>query len=195
MKKTIFVYIFSFFLLIFIISACDSSSTNETSDQTAESASDTVLVESADEEMAASGVDLVLLAFMNNRLQYYMSDLAAKKASAEEVRELAQSINNVEEDARVKLEELAQATETDLPEAIGAGQKMKIDSIDALPQEQFDQAYLTEVVEEYKENVERLNELIIEEEDNPIVAGLVADIKDYHEEQMEKAVSLLEELS
>lgn len=194
MKKTNLVYIFSFFLLIFLISACGSSSTNETSDQTAENTADTVLVESADEEIAASEADLVLLAFMNNRLQYYMSDLAVNKANSEEVRELAQEIINAEEDARAKLEELAQVTETDLPEAIGADQKMKIDSIDSLPQEQFDAAYLTEVVEEYEENVDRLNELI-EEGDNPIIAGLVAEIKNFHEEQMQRAESLLEELS
>lgn len=194
MKKTNLVYIFNFFLLIFLISACGSSSTNETSDQSATSNADTVLVERADEEMAASEADLVLLAFMNNRLQYYMSDLAASKANSEEVRELAQAIINAEQDARAKLEELAQVTETDLPEAIGADQKMKIDSIDRLPQEQFDEAYLTEVVEEYRENVDRLNELI-EEGDNPIIAGLVAEIKNFHEEQMQRAESLLEELS
>lgn len=194
MKKTIFVYIFSFFLLFFTISACDTATTTNEANQTAEADEDTVIVENADEEMAAEPVDLVLLAYMNNRLQYYMSELAMDSSDSEEVRQLAQSIVDAQEDMRVRLEELAQTTNTDLPEAIGVDQKMKLDSIDSLPQEQFNEAYLTEVINEYKENTERLNELI-SEGDNPITAGVVDDIKEIQDEQLRKAESLLEELS
>ncbi|WPP52239.1 DUF4142 domain-containing protein [Catalinimonas niigatensis] len=194
MKKTIFVYIFSSFLVIFMLSACDNATNTNEASQAEEAQADSIIVEDADEEVAAEPVDLVLLAYMNNRLQYHMGALAINATNSESVRDLAQSIVDAEEEMRIKLEELAQATNTNLPEAIGVDQKMKIDSIDSLPQEQFDEAYVTKVIDEYKENTERLNELITKG-DNPITAGVVADIKDMQEEQMRKAESLLEELS
>lgn len=193
MKKVIFVYNFGLFLLIFTLGACDSGTRQQVSESSAKSA-DTVLVEGADDETAAEDVDLVLLAFMNNRLQYHMSDIASEKASSEEVKTFAETLMGVEEEARVKLEELAQVTNTNLPQAIGADQKVNLDSISNLEQQQFDKAYLTKVVNEYDENIDLLNELI-SKGDNPIVSGLVADIKDFHEEHMLKATSLLEELS
>jgi len=195
MKKTIFVYIFNLFLVIFLLSACEPS-TNNTSEavEDIDVDQDTVLVEEGDEELAATDVDLILLAFMNNRMQYMMGEIAQQQASSEAVRDYAASIVSGETEIRVKLEDMAQATNADLPEIVGAKQRIKVDSISELPAEQFDQAYMEEVVFQYKENIDRLNELI-DEADNPMIEGLAAEIIDTQQAQLERATAVLEEMS
>ncbi|WKN31818.1 DUF4142 domain-containing protein [Porifericola rhodea] len=195
MKKTIFVYIFNYILVIFLISACDTNKNGATSENTASTESDTILVEQGEEETEdADAVDLVLLTFMNNRLQYHMSEIAAEKASSTSVKELAEAIMKATEEVRVDIEQLAQTTNTDLPEAIGADQRMILDSIQNLSQSEFDKAYLAGVVAELEENTDRLNRML-EKDDNPITAGLAAEIKETQDEHQEKAEALLEELS
>jgi putative membrane protein len=195
MKKTIFVYIFNLFLVIFLLAACEPG-TNNTSEavEDIEVDQDTVLVEEGDEEVAATDVDLILLAFMNNRMQYMMGEIAREQASSEAVRDFAESIVTRDDETRWKLEDIAQATNADLPEMVGAKQRVKVDSISELPAEQFDQAYMEEVVFQYKENIDRLNELI-DEADNPMIEGIAAEIIDIQQAHMERAAAVLEEIS
>jgi len=192
MKKLIFSYFSTIFFLFLMLTACDpGTSTNEgeVADEETE-----ILVEEADEEVAAEPVDLVLLTYMNNRLQYAMGEMALENSDHSEVRDYAQFLTEEDQDIRFKLEDLAQATNTDLPEVIGADQKMKIDSIEALPASDFNRAFLTESIQEYQENIDRLNELI-DEGDNPMVEGLAAELIDLHQERIDRAAVILKEIS
>ena len=196
MKMTKALYIFPLFLLIFSLIACDTDSNTantEVADEV-EVEQDTFLVEEGDEEIAASDVDLILLAFMNNRMQYLMGEIAREKATSEAVRDFAESIVTRDEETRLKLEDMAQASNANLPEAIGAKQRVKIDSIRELPAGEFEEAYMQEVVYQYRENIDRLNELI-QEADNPMIEGLAAEIIDIQQGHMRRAASVLEEIS
>lgn len=196
MKMAKSLYIFTLFLLAFGLISCDTG-TNTSNTEVAEEIEveqDTFLVEEGDEEIAASDVDLILLAFMNNRMQYLMGEIAREKASAEAVRDYAESIVTRDDETRWKIEDMAQATNADLPEAIGATQRVKVDSIRQLPAEQFDEAYMQEVVYQYRENIDRLNELI-QEADNPMIEGLAAEIIDIQQGHMRRAAGVLEEIS
>ena len=196
MKMTKSLYIFTLVLLFFGLIACESG--NSTGDKEVaediEVEQDTFLVEEGDEEIAASDVDLVLLAYMNNRMQYLMGEVAQEKAESEAVRDYAESIVTRDDETRWKLEDMAKASNANLPEAIGAKQRVKLDSIRELPSEQFDEAYLQEVVYQYRENIDRLNELIREAE-NPMIEGLAAEIIDIQQEHMRRAENVLEEIS
>lgn len=189
-------YIFNLFLLIFGITACDTG-TNQADTEATEDINvdqDTVLVKEGDEEIGASDVDLILLAFMNNRMQYLMGEIAQQKAQSEAVRDFAESIVTGDEETRLKLEDMAQASNADLPEAIGATQRVKVDSIRELPEGEFEEAYMREVIYQYRENIDRLNELI-DEADNPMIEGLAAEIIDIQQQHMERAEGVLQEIS
>ncbi len=195
MKKTIFIFIPYLMIGLFTLSACDSG-TNQESDAAEDITvdQDTILVKEGDEELAATDVDLVLLAFMNNRMQYMMGIIAQEKAQTEAVRDYAESIVSGDEEIRVRLEDMAAATNADLPEVIGVVQRAKVDSIRELSGEEFEQAYLQEVIYQYRENIDRLNELI-QEADNPMIEGLSAEIKDLQEQHMGHAQEVLQEIS
>lgn len=196
MKKTIFIFIPYLIIGLFVLAACDAGTTNQESgaaeDITVDQ--DTVLVKEGDEELAATDVDLVLLAFMNNRMQYMMGEIAQEKAQSEAVRDYAESIVTGDEETRVRLEDMAAATNADLPEVIGVVHRAKVDSIRDLPAGSFEQAYLQEVVYQYRENIDRLNELI-QEADNPMIEGSAAKIKDIQEQHMRRAQEVLQEIS
>ena len=185
------IYLVSFFLL----AACDSnngSGTEATADIDVDQ--DTILVEEGDEEVGASEADLLLLAYMNNRMQYRMGEIAQEKAENEAVVNFAESVITGDEETRLKLEDMAQAFNTDLPETMGATERVKVDSISELSAAEFEKAYLQETVYQYRENIDRLNELI-DEADNPMTEGLAAEVLDIQEQHMERAAAVLEEIS
>jgi predicted outer membrane protein len=189
-------HIFSFILASLLFASC-SGGTHEGTTDVAEDIDvdkDTVLLKEADEEIGADPADLILLAFMNNRMQYMMGEIAQQQASSEAVRDYAESIVTRDHETRQKLENIAQATDSDMPEAIGAEKRAVIDSIRQLPAERFDEAYMSRVIYEYRENIDRLNELI-RDADNPMIEGTAAEIIDIQRDHMQRAARVMEEIS
>jgi len=195
MKKTIFVITLSLFSISIFLTACDSGSSGESvSDNQSEADQDTVIVQNGDTEAVASEIDLILLAFMNNRMQHLMAELAEEKAQSEAVKEYANSVLSGSNETRQKIEDIAQAIDTELPGAVGATQRAKVDSINQLSGEQFEQAYLSEAVLQYEENIDRLNELI-RKGGNPIIEGSASEIVDTEQRHLDRAAEVLEEIS
>jgi len=196
MKTTNSFYFLGLFLIILVSSGCDSSTQQAGSEvaNNIEVDQDTTLVKEGDEELAATPTDLVLLAYMNNRMQYRMGEIAQEQAQSEAVRNYAESIITGDEETRLRIEDMAQASNANLPEIIGATERVQIDSIQQLSDDKFDQAYLQEAIRQYRENVDRLNELILEA-DNPMIEGLAAEIIDIQQQHMERAEGVLKEIS
>ena len=179
------------FVSLIVLVACDSG-TNQTAEVDVEQ--DTVLVQSTPEEEVATGVDLLLLTYMNTRMQNQMGELARDKAGNQVVKSFAESAASSGTEAQVKIEDMAEALNTNLPTAIKATSVATIDSIGNLDDSTFDKAYIQTIVAQYEENISNMNELI-NEADNPIVEGLAADIIDLQEQDLQKAAEILEEIS
>jgi putative membrane protein len=196
MKTTKFFYFLGLFLIILVSSGCNSGTQQNDSGvaDNLEVDQDTTLVKEGDEELAATAVDLVLLAYMNNRMQYRMGEIAQQQARSEAVRSYAESIITGDKETRRRIEDMAEASNANLPEVIGATERVKIDSIRQLSDDKFDQAYMQEAIKQYRENVGRLNELILEA-DNPMIEGLAAEIIDTQQQHMERAEGVLQEIS
>ncbi|MFP4291155.1 MAG: DUF4142 domain-containing protein [Cyclobacteriaceae bacterium] len=193
MKNTFFVYIFLLFLAILLLTSCESTTSDTSTTSDIEADQDTVVVGETDKAVAEP-VDLILLVYMDNRMQYYMGEMAQQQASSEAVRNYADLVMEQGNEIRVKLEDIAQATNTQMPEVMKAESKAVLDSMSQLPSDEFDKAYLRKAMHEYDENIERLNELI-SKGDNPMVEGAASDIIDIQQAHMERAAKVLEEIS
>ena len=138
------------------------------------------------EQDATSPADLVLLSAMSTRLQTNLSELAETKASSTEIQELGTELKQQSNEVLVKIENLMEATDVNnVPQALSVPQQATYDSVSALSDGEFAQAYISTMQQDIRENISNLEGLVATA-DNEIVRGLAADIIDLQQTELER---------
>lgn len=165
--------------------SCGGTGGTETTDAevTVDSTADTQAV-TAESEVSAS--DLVLYAYMNNEMQAGMARAAQEKAATQEIKDLGQELVIGNKEIATKLDELAEASQVQLPGGLEVEQQATLDSVQQLNPEAFDEAFINMLVKKQKDNIDLLEDLAAKA-DNPIVRGLADDIIDIQQTQIEEA--------
>ncbi len=177
-------YLFFTSICLLILSSCGGNQSAE------ESTTETEIIatqENADDpltEDATSLQDRVLLAAMSFRMQNQLSRIAQRKAESPTIKQLGQSIVDSNEQTLSMLTNLAEATETQVPESLSPIQQKVIDSLDQLSGSEFEKAYLQALVEDQRQNIDNLQSLNTEV-DNPIVRDVSSGLVDIQEPQFE----------
>ena len=157
---------------------------------TIDSTADTKTVAENDQTDAS---DLILYTFMNNEMQAGLARAAEAKAASQSVRDLSEQLVIGNKEIAAKLKDLAKASEVELPGGLEVEQQTKMDSVQQLAPEDFDQAYVNMLVKQQKDNIEMLENLSAKA-DNAIVRGLASDIIDIQQTQIEDAEAVQGEI-
>jgi len=91
-------------------------------------------------------------AAQGNNAEVQLANLAQEKASSQEVKDLAQKIEQDHKKANEELKEIAQKRGTSLPEDVGKAQKT-IDKLSKLSGADFDKAYTKAMVQDHRKDV------------------------------------------
>lgn len=138
------------------------------------------------EQEATSPADLVLLSAMSARLQNNLSELAETKAPSTEIQELGKEMKQQSSEVLVKIENLMEATDVNnVPQALSVPQQATYDSVSALSNTDFAQAYISTMQRDIRENINNLEGLAATA-DSEIIRGLAADIIDLQQTELER---------
>ena len=138
------------------------------------------------EQEATSPADLVLLSAMSTRLQNNLSELAETKDPSTEIQQLGKEMKQQSNEVLVKIEDLMEATDVNnVPQALSVSQQATYDSVSALSDAAFAQAYVSTMQRDIQENINNLEDLAATA-DNEIVRGLAADIIDLQQTELER---------
>ena len=184
---------FAAVLLSFGVASCggpDTTAENETEDVAIDSTADTKTI-TQDEEI--SDDDLILYTYMNNEMQAGLARVAQEKAASQSVKDLSQKLVTANKEISSKLDELATAAEVSLPGGLEVEQQTKMDSVQQLAPEEFDQTYVEMLVSQQKDNISMLEDLSARA-DNPIVRGLASEIIDIQQTQIEESEAVQDEI-
>ena len=177
-----------------LLSACGTSS--DTSTETETETVETPVTEETTlelEQAATSPADMVLFTAMTSRLQTQLSDVAQEKAPSEAVQELGQEIEQSNNQIMVKIQDLAEALQAELPSTLSVDQQAIYDSLQELSPEEFQGAYVEVLQRDIQKNLENLENLAAET-DSEIVRGLAADIADLQQPQLESVEQVQQEM-
>ncbi|MEQ9439119.1 MAG: DUF4142 domain-containing protein [Cyclobacteriaceae bacterium] len=175
-----------------LFSSCDSSQ------QTA-SEEDSVAVVAEEEmnndleEETSSASDRVMFAVMSTRMQTELSKVAEQKASSQALKDLSMAVIDTNEMVIAKIQDLAEATNTQIPDALSTEQQTVVDSLMQLQAPEFDQAYLEILANDQQQLIDNLQALTADAE-NPITRGLIEDIVDMQQPQLERVQSMQSEM-
>ncbi|MGB3585481.1 MAG: DUF4142 domain-containing protein [Tunicatimonas sp.] len=177
-------YFFFTSICLFFLTSCGSS--NQSAEESATETEVVATQENAGDltEDATSPQDRVLLAAMSFRMQDQLSRIAQRKAENPAIKQLGQSIVESNEQALSMLNNLAEATETQVPESLSPIQQKIIDSLDQLSGSEFDKAYLEALAKDQQQNIDNLQSLNTEI-DNPIIRDVSTGLVDIQEPQLE----------
>lgn len=175
-----------------LLSSCDSSQ------QTASEEDSVAVVAEEDmandlEEETSSASDRVLFAVMSTRMQTELSKVAEQKASSQALKDLSMAVIDTNEMVIAKIQDLAEATNTQIPNALSTEQQTVVDSLMQLQATAFDQAYLEILAKDQQQLIDNLQALTADAE-NPITRGLVEDIMDMQQPQLERVQSMQDEM-
>lgn len=187
-------YLFFTTLFLFILTSCGSG--NQSAEESAAETEVVATQENADDpltEDATSVQDRVLLAAMSFRMQDQLSRIAQRKAENSAIKQLGQSIVASNEQALSMLNNLAEATETQVPEALSPMQQKVVDSLDQLSGSEFEKAYLEALAKDQRQNIDNLQS-INTEVDNPIVRDVSTGLVDIQEPQLEAVHEVQDEM-
>lgn len=177
---------------ILSLSACNTTPETTSDAETVETPVTENTTLEADEE-ATSGADMVLFTAMTNRLQTQLSRMAQEKAPSAAIQELSQEIEQSNNQIMVKVQELAGALEAELPGTLSVDQQAIYDSLQELPPEAFESAYVEVLQRDIQKNLENLEGLAAES-DSEIIRGLAADIADLQQPQLETVEQVQQEM-
>ncbi len=180
---------FSLLISALFWSAC-SSTPEKSADETTEAVTETTV--EANEEATSSG-DMVLFTAMTNHMQMQLSEMAVEKATTLVVKEVGGEIALQSSEVLTKIQELAKTVEMDMPSTLTTDQQAVYDSLQELPSEAFEQAYVEVVHQDLKRNLKNLEGLAAQA-DNAVIRGLAADIADMQQPQLEKIEMLQQEI-
>ena len=181
--KTIYAIAATLLLAVGLLS-CSGTSTTETTDSEVaiDSTADTQTVADNEETSAA---DLILYAYMNNEMQAGMARAAQEKATTQALKDLGEELVIGNKEIATKLNELAKATQMELPGGLEVEQQATMDSVQQLPPDAFDQSFVEMIVKKQRDNIELLENLAARA-DNAIMRGLADDIIDIQQTQIEE---------
>lgn len=177
-----------FFTAIFfgLITSCGSGN-QSAEEQATDETQEVITQENEDDPLSedvTSAQDRVLLATMSFRMQNQLSRLAQQKAESSAIKQLGETIIETNENAISMLGNLAEATETQVPDVLSTAQQQVIDSLDQLSGSEFETAYLQVLIEDQRQNIDNLQALR-SETDNPIILDVSTDLVDLQEPQLE----------
>ena len=185
------------FLAVLLISlgtlSCGGPSSTDTTEDAEVAVDTTAETEAITESEETSAGDLILYTYMNNEMQAGLARAAEEKAASQSVKTLSQELVIGNKEIAAKLNDLAEAAEVELPGGLAVDQQSKMDSVQQLSPEEFDQAYIDMVVKQQKDNIQMLEDLSAQA-DNPIVRGLASDIIDIQQTQIEEAEVVQKEI-
>ena len=156
---------------------------------------DSIVVNMEDAEAmstVAEPEDYILQTMMNSMMYASLAQVASERASAQEVKDFANTLFDSTEVIVAKLQELFDAVEGEAPQAMSVAQQAQLDSLQNLPPAEFDQAFVNYVVQAQEDDIEILQSLATEA-DNVIVIGLAEEIENMMQAQLEKARTVREE--
>nr|WKN34288.1 DUF4142 domain-containing protein [Tunicatimonas sp. TK19036] len=177
-----------------LLSSCDSSQQSAS-----ENNQDSVVVAGEQgtnndlEDDTSSAADRVMFAVMSTRMQTEISRIAEQKASSQALKDLSRAVIDTNEMIIARIQDLAEATETQIPDALNTDQQEVIDSLQQLQPQEFDKAYLEVLARDQRQLIDNLQQLNADAE-NPITRGLVEDIADMQQPQLERIQSMQDEI-
>ncbi len=176
------------------ISGCNSS--NSSTDQEARN-DDTITVDQTTEQViddqTLKPIDMVYYVYMNNYMQTTLGNIAEQKAASEKVKDLGKNITEENTQIMSQIEDLAKASDVELPQGLEVEDQQRLDSLTALSGQQFDLAYVNMVIEQKNKSIELMQDMALNAE-NPIVSGLVDDIIATEREQIQRAETVQQEM-
>ena len=175
-----------------ILAGCDSSQQTASEEDSVTVVGEEGMNTDLDEETSTPS-DRVLFAVMSTRMQTELSKLAEQKASSQALKDLSMAVADTNEMILSRIQDLAEATNTQIPDALNTEQQEVIDSLMQLQSPEFDQAYLDVLARDQQQLIDNLQELNAEAE-NPIMRGLVEDIVDMQQPQLERVQSMQDEM-
>jgi len=188
-------YLFLTVIFFGLITSCGSGD-QSTNEQATDETETVVTQENTDDplaEDATSPQDRVLLAAMSIRMQDQLSRMAQRKAESESVKYLGQMIVASNEEALSMLNNLAEATETQVPASLSTTQQQVIDRLDQLSGSEFEKAYVETLIEDQRQNIDNLQSLNTEI-DNPIARDVSQGLLDIQEPQLERVQEIQDEM-
>lgn len=169
---------------------------NTTPETATEETTETVVTENSTmevDEETTSEADIVLFTAMTNRLQTQLSDMAQEKAPSTAIQELGKEIEQTNNQIMVKIQDLAEALQAELPGTLSVDQEAVYDSLQELSPEEFETAYVRVLQRDIQKNLENLEGLAAES-DSEIIRGLAADIADLQQPQLETVEQVQQEM-
>lgn len=168
---------------------CGPQSGQETSGE------DSVIVNLEESEVNTSLVEtegLLLEAMMSTMMYASLGQIATEKAPSQEVKAFAGELSNSNEEIAAKIVSMFEAIGGSPPEVLGVEHQARLDSLRELPVSEFEQAFVTFVLEEKQDDIERMQSLKVDSK-NTVVRGLAAEAETMMQAQVDKAQSIQEE--
>lgn len=152
MKKLNLIAIFS---ALFLVYSCDNNPNRQDSAEIAEERNEERL---ADRDELQDDSDFVVEAASGSMMEVELGQLAAQKASSQEVKNFAQKMVNDHSKANERLRQIAQQKNIALPEGLADEHKKHVDDLREKSGHEFDKDYMDLMVEDHEEDVEKFEE-------------------------------------
>lgn len=177
-----------------LLSSCDSS--QQTASEDSQDSIDVAGEQGMNNDLeddTSSADDRVMFAVMSTRMQTEISRIAEQKASSQALKDLSRAVIDTNDMIISRIQDLAKATNTQIPDALNTDQQAVIDSLQQLQSPEFDKAYLQVLVKDQQQLIDNLQKLNADAE-NPITRGLVEDIVDMQQPQLERVQAMQDEM-
>lgn len=121
--------------------------------------------------------DFLIVSHMNSQLQITLGEIAERNALSPEVKFFSKSIIVENAELQNNLQELASAAEIELAPALTPEYVAIIDTIQTYQGAKFDSAFINLVIEEHRDDIDRLHELAGKTENAIIRRDVTENVK------------------
>lgn len=175
-----------------VIVGCGSKNTNNQEQQETVGEEKEIVVGETEDLQEKS--DFLITAYLNNQLQLALGEVANRNAMSPEVKELSTQILAESQQIQSNFQDLAQAAEIDLNPALTPEYLSIIDTIQTYEGAKFDSAFIYTVIDEHKNDIERLNEWATSTS-NPIIRQEVTENVKLLQTQLSKAEAIKDSIN
>lgn len=172
-------------MIILLVGCTQSRNTDETKE--------TEIVVGEQNDMTAQETeDLIVMAMVNNRLQFALADLADEKSVSPQVAEFSKMITDTHEQFQMDMARLSEAYDVTPPEGLTPEATQTLERISALEGEEFQKEFLKFTIETHENSLDKFRRLALTGQ--PMERGLLQSIQENMQEHMEIAENLQDEI-
>ena len=177
--------------ILFIISAfflfsCGSGEHNDQSSEADSVNEGDTEIEVGEDVAVDNEEDFLINANMNTQLQIALGKIAQEKSNSPEVKALAESVVNENQQIQNNIMELAKGAGIEMAAALSPEYVSLLDSIQVYSGDRFDSAFVNLVIEEHQEDIENFGK-IAGKTNNPIVRDQITNNIELMQKHLEAA--------